>query len=233
MIRYYLGTSLLLSITAFALPLSNSTTHGIAPTFVPNPPGRGTVDILLSCIITLGLCIWTAVQPDVVANKTALGHLIHKTNWMLAALFVPEIVVSNSFHQWREAHRLYAAWRSMTNVKKGSKNDMGLEGAFFVVMGGCTIGGIMDGYTAILTPAAFLQLTETGVLPPTSSTATTSSTRAKPTHSPSSWCVCKRSGWPSSVPRASYAPCLSPYSNTTWSSRSATRSPCTTSGGSS
>lgn len=50
------------------------------PGFVPNPTGRGTIEVLFSCIVTLGLCIWTAVHPDVVANKSILGHLIYKTN---------------------------------------------------------------------------------------------------------------------------------------------------------
>lgn len=90
--------------------------------------------------------------------------MIYKITFMLDALFVPEIVVCNSVHQWREAHRVHDAWCSLTGIEKGSRQDIGLEGAFFVLMGGCTVGGISDGYTAVLTAAGFLELTETGVL---------------------------------------------------------------------
>lgn len=146
-------------------PTPNGTYVRSEPAFVPNPTGRGTIEVIFSCIVTLGLCIWTAVHPDVVANKTILGHLIYKTSWMMTALVVPEIVVSNSFHQWREAKRVHAKWCTLSGIKKGSKEDMGMEGAFFVVMGGCTIGGIDDGFTATITPAGFLALTQSGTLP--------------------------------------------------------------------
>lgn len=170
MICRHLVPFLLFAITALALPLSSTTpttlttTDPIAPAFVANPPGRGTINVLLSCVITLGLCILTALHPDVVVNKTTLGCLIYKMTFMLDTLCAPEIVVSNSIHQWREAHRVHAAWLSLTQVEKGSKEDIGLEGAFFVVMGGCTVGGMKDGYTGILTPVGFLELTETGIL---------------------------------------------------------------------
>lgn len=59
MIRYSVVTILLHAFTHLAVCLSNSTTLGIAPTFVPNSPARGTMDVLLRSVITLGLCIWT------------------------------------------------------------------------------------------------------------------------------------------------------------------------------
>lgn len=166
MIREFFHTALLLSMTVLAAPLSGITSSGVAPRFVPNPPGRGTIDILLSCIITQALCVWTAVHPDIVGKKTKGGYLFFKTNMMIAALIMPEVVVMVSFHQWREAKRVHAAWRSLTETEKGSENDIGLGGAFFVVMGGCTVSGISDGFTAIVTPDGFLDLTEIGVLTP-------------------------------------------------------------------
>lgn len=69
--------------------LSNSTTLGIAPTFVPNLPAHGTMDVLLSCVITHGLCIWTPGYPDVNARRITLGFLVYTMSWMLVALFMP------------------------------------------------------------------------------------------------------------------------------------------------
>ncbi|KAI5839124.1 hypothetical protein DFP73DRAFT_587776 [Morchella snyderi] len=83
---------------------------------------------------------------------------------MIAALFVPEIIVSNSWHQWRLARRLHKEWLHETKVVKGSKEDMGMVSAFFVVMGGCIIDGVETGRTATITPDGFIKLTKLGLL---------------------------------------------------------------------
>lgn len=146
-------------------PVPNATEPRVEPAFVPNPHGRGTINVLFSCIITLGLCIWTAVHPDVIANKTSRGYLISGGYGMVAALACPEMVVSNALHQWRSAKRLHAEWCKWTGIPMGSKNDIGMEGAFFVIMRGCSVGGICDGSTGTLTATGFLELTKSGALP--------------------------------------------------------------------
>lgn len=105
------------------------------------------------------------MHPDVVANKTKLGRLICKVSWMVVLLFMPQFVVSKSVHQWRDARRIHLEWCNLTGVAMGCKEDIGMEGAFFVIMGGCSLSGIGPGSIATLTPVGFLELTRNGVLP--------------------------------------------------------------------
>jgi hypothetical protein len=37
----------------------------VAPSFVPNPPGRGTLGLLWECLFTYFLCLWTVVHTNV------------------------------------------------------------------------------------------------------------------------------------------------------------------------
>lgn len=110
---------------------------GVEPSWVPSPDGRGTIDIILSCVLTLGLCVWTAVHCDIVPNSTEWQRIFYKASWMFVALLAPEIVVSCSFCQWREAKKLHKYWCDEFKIEAGSEEDlMGLEGGMFVIMGG-------------------------------------------------------------------------------------------------
>ncbi|KAL0636944.1 hypothetical protein Q9L58_004047 [Maublancomyces gigas] len=74
-------------------------------------------------------------------------------------------MVAHSIRERHEAKRIHVEWCKLTGVQAGSKDDIGMEGAFFVTMRGCTVGGISAGYSASLTPAGFLALTGSNVLP--------------------------------------------------------------------
>ena len=41
----------------------NNTQIKAEPSWVRDPNGRGTVGLLLSCVLTLGLCVWTGKLP--------------------------------------------------------------------------------------------------------------------------------------------------------------------------
>ncbi|KAF8249275.1 hypothetical protein K440DRAFT_598998 [Wilcoxina mikolae CBS 423.85] len=53
---------------AVALPLPDEA----EPSWGPEPKGRGTVSIVLPCLITLGLCVWTAIHPNINSRPTTL-----------------------------------------------------------------------------------------------------------------------------------------------------------------
>ena len=57
-----------------------------------SPTARGTFDILSSCIITLVLCVWTAVHLNVAPPEKYWRFLLRKTGWLLLALLAPEMV---------------------------------------------------------------------------------------------------------------------------------------------
>ncbi|KAK0748682.1 hypothetical protein B0T21DRAFT_407173 [Apiosordaria backusii] len=79
----------------------------------PEPRGRGTYGILSSCVITMILCVWTAVHLNLPEHH---GHsykylpsfqTVRKIWWMLLGLFAPEIVAWTAYEQHRKARRLY------------------------------------------------------------------------------------------------------------------------------
>ena len=58
---------------------------------------RGTFDILSTCIITLVLCVWTAVHLNVPPPGSVWRPKVRKTAWLVLALLAPELV---AFTAW-------------------------------------------------------------------------------------------------------------------------------------
>jgi len=64
----------------------------IAPSFVPNPPGRGTVGLLSECLLAYLLCLWTVVHTAVVPHHKLI-KLNSKVFWCCLILFVPDVAL--------------------------------------------------------------------------------------------------------------------------------------------
>ncbi|KAH8148307.1 uncharacterized protein LAJ45_07760 [Morchella importuna] len=78
------------------------------PSYVSSPRGRGTMDLMFTCVITLSLCVWTAVHPNIIARSTYMDRLRYKALYVVLGLFSPEIVLSEAFNEWRTARNLRA-----------------------------------------------------------------------------------------------------------------------------
>jgi hypothetical protein len=78
------------------------------------PTHRGTFSILSSCLITMVLCIWTAVHLNLPEHRKESQQVYRKILWLALGLFVPEVVVWNA---WRQRQRM-----------KGLSFKMRLEG---------------------------------------------------------------------------------------------------------
>lgn len=151
------------AVWVFAEPATNSAA-ALKAKFVPEPPGRGTMGILSSCSLTLVLCIWTAVHCDYNPNERIRNKII----WMIISLFGPEVLASYAFRQWREARLLRRLWCEHAGAKVGSEGDLiGMQGAFFVVMGGCIAkSSDCPGRIFTLTPRGFIHFNNAGVVSP-------------------------------------------------------------------
>jgi hypothetical protein len=64
----------------------------------PEPKYRGTSTILSSCIITIGLCVWTAVHLNIQEHGKSGRQRLIKIKWLLYGLFAPELVCRECFH---------------------------------------------------------------------------------------------------------------------------------------
>jgi hypothetical protein len=84
-----------------ALPINET-----EPSWAPEPTGRGTLGILLPCLITLALCVWTAIHLNVNPEPTKRRIFFFKLTWLLMGMFTPEIVLWCAINQFLEAREI-------------------------------------------------------------------------------------------------------------------------------
>lgn len=77
----------------------------------PNPDTRGTFDILSTCIITLLLCVWTAVHLSVPPPGKFWESQSKKVRWLVLALLAPEFV---AYTAWYPAYYGWLIWPELT-----------------------------------------------------------------------------------------------------------------------
>lgn len=95
-----------------------STNDTILSGWVDDPNGRGTFTIASSCVLTLSLCVYTAIHLNVRPyRKTELQSWIETTKWVLFGILAPELVV---FVAWRQ----YASAMALDRIVRGlQEND--------------------------------------------------------------------------------------------------------------
>ena len=57
------------------------------------PPYRGTYGILSTCLVTMGLCIWTALHLNMQEHNGFYRQMWRKVGWLTIGLFAPEMVL--------------------------------------------------------------------------------------------------------------------------------------------
>ena len=75
--------------------------------YVGDPNGRGTASLVISCLLTLILCVWSALHlniPD--QTETTFQCLMVNLRWILAGIYAPELVVFTAWRQWSSARIL-------------------------------------------------------------------------------------------------------------------------------
>ena len=71
------------------------------------PSSRGTIDILLSCTITLSLCVYTAIHLNIPApGEPKWYSTLRKAKWTIIGIFAPEIALFTAWDQFWEARKL-------------------------------------------------------------------------------------------------------------------------------
>ncbi|KAI9508289.1 hypothetical protein F5148DRAFT_979998 [Russula earlei] len=90
--------------------------------------GRSLWDIIWSCAVTLFLCTWVSIHPNIPSpEETWLRIAIRRVGLMVAALFVPEAMIG-----WAMRQRLAAAELAENHKEEGWTITHG----FFAIMGG-------------------------------------------------------------------------------------------------
>jgi hypothetical protein len=71
------------------------------------PTGRGTFNLIVSCIVTLSLCVYTALHLNVPGELDGKGRrFFRKVKWAVIGIFAPEIVLFVASRQWYTAREL-------------------------------------------------------------------------------------------------------------------------------
>lgn len=73
-----------------------------------SPPNfRGTWDLIISCVLTLSICVWSALHLNVfVGSSRRKDRNIRRLRWIVIGIFAPEVVVSTAFAQFLTARWL-------------------------------------------------------------------------------------------------------------------------------
>ncbi|KAK0616985.1 hypothetical protein B0T14DRAFT_498097 [Immersiella caudata] len=123
-----------------------NTTNGELLSWVQEPDGRGTFGILKSCVITLVLCVYTALHLNIPpANSSKSFLLWRKAKWILVGLFAPEVVVYIAWDQRQRVKRLSGDVSSIcaeeAKKDRGSKrkHEWTMTHSWFAYMGGFAI----------------------------------------------------------------------------------------------
>ncbi|KAL8856367.1 MAG: hypothetical protein Q9178_007058 [Gyalolechia marmorata] len=85
--------------------------------WVKDPDGRGTFTMLSSCILTLSLCVYTAIHLNVRPYKqTELRSWIETTKWVFFGILAPELMV---FVAWRQ----YISAKALDRIVRRLKDE--------------------------------------------------------------------------------------------------------------
>ncbi|GKT54454.1 hypothetical protein ColTof4_13753 [Colletotrichum tofieldiae] len=135
----------------FLLPTPGSADSSSSTTgWASEPNGRGTFGLICSCVLTLTICVWTALHLNVPAARSTLrNRALEGTKWVLYGIFAPELVVATAAAQY-----IVARWLKREIEKDAAHRQSGAEGrggqrlsrqtwdmtqCFYAVMGGFVV----------------------------------------------------------------------------------------------
>ncbi|KAL8790063.1 MAG: hypothetical protein Q9213_000765 [Squamulea squamosa] len=86
-------------------PFGNATGN-ITSTWIPEPNGRGTFNLLSSCIVTISLCVYSAIHLNLPQHGRIWSQFQRKLMWLVIGLIAPELVAYIAWQQRYEANLL-------------------------------------------------------------------------------------------------------------------------------
>jgi hypothetical protein len=100
----------------------------ISPGWVPEPnTGRGTMDIIWSCLVTIFACSWTVTHPDFPSTKSWQSS---KVWWCALAVVAPELMAYTALDELLRVKHHFKV------IRKMNKGQWTMSKLFFVNMGG-------------------------------------------------------------------------------------------------
>ena len=98
----------------------------------PQPDTRGTLDIIYSCVATIGLCSWSCVCLNIrKPGTTRISAFMHRLRWQIFTILFPEVTIGLAAEQWESANQGVRRFKHLTHEVEWTKRH-----AFFADMGG-------------------------------------------------------------------------------------------------
>lgn len=110
------------SLAAFAtdtpiLPANRTSPRFVG--FVDGPNSRGTASLVLSCLLTLLLCVWSALHLNIPKQgQNPLQSFFVYIRWIIVGVYAPELVVFTAWRQWSSARILNTIVESMEEKRR-------------------------------------------------------------------------------------------------------------------
>ncbi|KAJ6260639.1 hypothetical protein Dda_4866 [Drechslerella dactyloides] len=111
--------------SALPVPSTNTTMVG----WVPESPGRGTLTLITTCLLTMFICTWVVIHRRVYSNVSR-GEF-HKAAMFLKAIVAPEFIAVEGLQEWSQARKMV---RDCAQFKDDQGNSMELIHTFYISM---------------------------------------------------------------------------------------------------
>lgn len=117
----------------FAAPVLNASSSDSTPSVLPetyslvgfagDPNQRGTYSLVISCLLTLVLYVWSALHLNVPHPDDTIWYRFGvNTRWILTGVYAPELVVFTAWRQWSSARILWRKARQADH-KRGEQDS--------------------------------------------------------------------------------------------------------------
>ena len=143
-----IATSSILWQAAYCFPRSPGGAAAVSGTqmvgYVNDPNGRGTSSLVISCVLTLVLCVWSALHLNVPpVGRTRQQTFWTNVIWITAGIYCPELVVFTAWRQWSSAKILSRLVHTKSQSSDGLKEyprrwPWTMTHSFFASTGGFT-----------------------------------------------------------------------------------------------
>lgn len=84
--------------------------------WVGEPDGRGTWGLIQTCLLTLLLCIYTAVHISIKPHQSRTRSLLRRIGNSVLASAVPELMLVLAISQWQFAKMLQSQLNNLEEV---------------------------------------------------------------------------------------------------------------------
>ena len=157
--RHFLCLLTYIRMPSMSTNITNSSSTVQTVGWVNSPDGRGTLDIIWSCLLTTVLCTWTTLHLNVPAQHDRYRErFLLRLRWTLIAYVAPEVIVGFAAGQRAEARRSVEAFRRAGFPFWTTRH------AFYANMGGFLLAS-SDNKTFPVNSTQLLYLIRNGYIP--------------------------------------------------------------------